>query len=848
MLNLPPSASAALSVLLFCACTPLQAQDREDQEHLESLVRRLEAVARQLKSLDSEEYRFGSDVTRAEDRHFALEEHLRLSEFSPWRDLAWQFMGPSNISGRVTDVAATTPRGKSYTLYAGTASGGLWKSTNEGTSWESIFEQAPTQSIGDLALAPSDQNVVWIGTGEANIFRSSNSGVGLWRSLDAGESWECRGLGDTGTIARIVVHPKDPERVWVAASGHEWVDGPERGVYRTQDGGESWERVLYVNERTGAIDLVIDPENPDRLYAATWERRRELWNDPRNDRHTRGSGIWRTENGGDAWIEINAGLPEPRYRGRIGIDLARSNPKVLYAFIDDYREVDASTEQDSYGRRRESAIRGATIWRSEDRGDHWERRSENDEFMQRASATYGWVFGQLRVDPVNEDKIYMMGLALNVSEDGGQSFERLRGMHGDHHALWIDPDNPDYLVNGNDGGINVSYDGGKNWRLFTDELPLAQFYNVALDMGEPFHVYGSIQDHGSYRAEVRLTEERRLRRPLEFERAPGGEASYHAIDPTDPNVVYSEGFYGDIRRTELEEWQRSRLIPELHDEEAELRGQWLAPFVLSPHNPRILYHGLNRLYRSLDRGERFEPISPDLSWNDDDKRGDIPYQTISALAESPLRFGLIYAGTDDGRLHVTRDGGADWEEIGFELAADRWISRVVASAHVEDRVYVAQNGKRQEDHTAYLWRSEDRGQSWRSMASGLPGSAINVVREDPIDPRTLYVGNDLGVYVSRDRGRSWDVLGGEMPITYVHDLASHAREDLLVAATHGRGLWMLDLQALRVDPEAEQAAQETVEEDEEEEEPEAASEGTRETGEDQGEEESETSDTEDEVG
>jgi photosystem II stability/assembly factor-like uncharacterized protein len=557
--------------------------------------------------------------------------------------------------------------------------------------------------------------------------------------------------------------------------------------------------------RTGAIDLVLDPRDPRILYAATWERRRDLWNDPRNSRKHAGSGIWRSTNGGDDWVEIVDGLPPARYRGRIGLDLARSNSEVLYAFVDDYREAELSAEQDSYGRRRESAIRGASIYRSDDRGGSWTLTSAADETMQTASATYGWVFGQLRVDPVDENKIYMLGLGLLVSEDAGATFRELEGMHGDHHALWIDPENTDYLVNGNDGGINISYDGGEHWRKFVDVLPVAQFYNVALDMDVPFHVYGSIQDHGSYRAKVDLSRGRDAVRPQDFDAAPGGEASFHAVDPTDPNVVYSESFYGDIRRTELNTWDRARLIPELHDIEAELRGQWLAPFELSPHNPRILYHGLNKLYRSLDRGERFEAISPDLSFDEDGKRGDIPYQTISSLSESRLRFGMIYVGTDDGRLHLTRNGGASWHDLSAGLARDRWVSRVVASRHEVERVYVAQNGKRNEDHSAYLWRSEDGGRKWRSMAAGIPCGPINVIREDPVDPRILYVGTDLGVYVSKDRGRSWDVLGRGLPTTYVHDLAVHSRDDVLVAATHGRGLYLLDLTGLREDPSAAEA-------------------------------------------
>jgi photosystem II stability/assembly factor-like uncharacterized protein len=422
--------------------------------------------------------------------------------------------------------------------------------------------------------------------------------------------------------------------------------------------------------------------------------------------------------------------------------------------------------------------------------------------MTRLAATYGWVFGQIRVDPVDPDTVYVMGLALNVSNDGGKSFRRLRGMHGDHHALWIDPANPRYLVNGNDGGVAISYDGGERWRTFYENLPMVQFYNVGLDMAEPFRVYGSVQDHGSFRGVVDLSRGRDRVRATEWERAPGGEASYHAIDPTDENVVYHESFYGSIRRAHMDTGERVRLELPTEDGAAALRGQWLAPFLISPHNPRVIYHGMNRLFRSMDRGDDFEAISPDLSFDRDDSKGDIPYQTITTISESPKRFGLVYAGTDDGRLHVTKDGGATWTELGTDrFAPGRAFSRVEASRHGEGIVFAAQNGKRNDDFTPYLWMSNDHGATWRSIARGIPIGPINVVREDPKNADVLYVGTDLGVYVSSDRGGSWDALVGGLPNTFVHDLAVHERDDVLVAGTHGRGVWVLDVRAIQ-DPSA----------------------------------------------
>jgi len=557
--------------------------------------------------------------------------------------------------------------------------------------------------------------------------------------------------------------------------------------------------VHYIDENTGAIDLVMDPSNPNTLYAATWQRVREKWNDPRNEPYYAGSAIYKTTDGGETWNEITKGLPEARHRGRIGLDVSASNPNIVYAFVDNYETLREAGEEetDAYGRPRGPVIKGATVFRSDDGGANWRQTSEANQYMERLSGTYGWVFGQLRVDPTNPDKIYVMGLALNVSEDGGKTFRRLRGMHGDHHGLWIDPANPDYLVNVNDGGVAVSYDSGENWRTFYDNLPLVQFFNVSYDMDTPFHVYGSIQHHGSRRGVVDLSGGRQAIPAVEWENAPGGEGSRHAADPTDPNTLYSAGFYGTISRTDLAADERADIMPERVEPERSLRGQWLAPFILSPHNPRILYHGMNYLFRSLNRGDAWERISPDLTHNDLSQLGDIPYQTIFAVSESPLKFGLLYAGTDDGRIHVTKDHGDTWTELTARLPYKKWVSKIAASAYDEATVYLAQNGKRDDDFTPYLWKSTDYGQTWTSLAAGIPSGPINVVTEDPKNPSVLYVGTDLGAYVSLDGGQAWHSLAGDFPTTFVHDLVVHSREDILVAATHGRGMYAMDVRPIQ---------------------------------------------------
>lgn len=739
--------------------------------------------------------------TAPADRMASFAKHEQMAESSSFGSVRWQFLGPKNISGRITDLAVETPRGKRYGIYAASASGGVWKTENDGHTWRPVFDKAASTSIGDVTLAPSNQDHVWIGTGEANIFRSSMAGCGVYKSTDGGKSFAHMGLAGTHTIPRIVVHPQNPEIVYVAASGHEWTDNPERGLYKSTDGGKNWDKVLYLNERTGVIDLVMHPEDPETLYVATWQRIRRRWNDPRNEEGYRDSGIFMTMDGGKNWRGMNEGLPDARFRGRIGIDICRSKPDVMYAFLDNY---DLAANQpgglDSYGRPRTGTIKGAEIYRSVDAGKTWKKTSPSNSYMARHSGTYGWVFGQVRADPVDPNTVYTMGLGLHVSRDGGRTMKRIgRGVHGDHHALWIDPDNPQYLVNGNDGGANISYDGGKSWRQMTAKLPLVQFFNLNYDMATPFRVYGSIQDHGSRRAVVDLSRGRRRIPAQDWEWAPGGEGSHHFIDPTNPDTVYSCGFYGRISRTDMKRGRRGGTRLELPKpaDAGPLRGQWLAHFILSPHDPNVLYHGMNYVYKSTDRGDTMRVISPDLTRNKLDEIGDISYQTITAIAESPLEKGVLFVGTDDGQLHVSRNDGEDWQKITRGIAADRWISRAVASRYAKGTVYIAQNGKRNDDFTPYLWKSTDYGQTWQSIVANIPLGPINVIREDPKDAQVLYVGTDIGVYLSADGGRTWNVLGKRLPSTFVSDLIIHPRDDIVVISTHGRGMFAMDAKAVR---------------------------------------------------
>ena len=730
-------------------------------------------------------------VLDAETRLSWHQKHLEMQDEAPTKSLKWKHIGPQLMSGRVTDIAK--PLDLPSTFYVATASGGLWKTVNEGTTWKPVFDDAPSGSVGAVAVDPNDSKTVWVGLGESNVFRSTMSGTGIYRSQDGGEIWQHMGLAETHHIARVIVHPEDSRTVYVAASGREYTENEERGVYRTTDGGETWEKVLYIDAMTGAIDLAIDRKNPEVLYASMWRRIRRPWSDPLPGK---GNGVFKSADGGETWNPIGQEFFDNEKIGRIGIAISESNPDVLYALADSHKfsRKAKKGEKDAYGRAKGGVIEGAVVFRSDDAGENWERVSGQNRRMQRLFSTYGWVFGQIRVDPSDENTIYALGISLLKSTDGGKSFKRLisRDLHSDHHALWIDPQNPDRLISGNDGGINLSYDGGANWKNL-ENLPVVQFYNVALDNATPFNVYGSIQDNGSWSGpsdhRPGLNEARNWRR------VPGGEASYMQVDPDD-DTFYSESFYGSIMRSSLATGKSTRIKPVAEDKETILRGQWLAPFQLSPHNSRVVYHGMQSVFRSMDQGRKWTQISPDLSRNDSDKRGNIPFATITALSESPMKFGLLCAGTDDGRLHLTKNGGESWSELRGPWPETKWVSRVELSRFNEATVYVTLNGKRDNDFQVYVFQSDDYGQTWVDIGVGIPGGPVNVIREDLWSENLLYVGTDLGIYLSTDQGDSWGVLGSELPVTFVHDLAIHARDQKAVIATHGRGMFVLDIKEL----------------------------------------------------
>jgi photosystem II stability/assembly factor-like uncharacterized protein len=774
-----------------------------------------------------------AQTPRADADHLrrAWDTYTTLRDRSPYRTVSWSYLGPTNVSGRATDIAVADAGGRRR-IYVGYATSGVWKTDDDGRTWQAVFEHMPSTSIGDVAVAASNPDIVWVGTGEANIFRASMAGVGVYKSTDAGRTWQHMGLTDSQTIGRIIVHPSNPDIVYVAASGHEWTDNEMRGVYKTTNGGRTWDRIYYRSARTGAVDLAMDPRDPDTLYAAMWQRVRRKWSDPRVEPgYTEGS-IVKTTDGGRTWTDASRGLPAPEFRGRIGIDIARSQPNTLYALVDNY-EIGRQAgpgQRDAYGRpmpEGQGFIKGADVYRSDDGGRSWRQTSRQDQAMidylnDRQSGTYGWVFGQIRVDPTDPAIVYILGVPLSRSTDGGRTFGEFNGpstsnvdgrptgsVHSDHHGLWIDPENTGIIYSANDGGFYATADAGRTW-TFAESAAGAQFYNVTLDTSSPPWAYGSIQDHGSRRGRIDLTKGVAAMPAVAFDNAPGGEGTNHAIDPANPNIVYSHGFYGNFSRTDLGATPaagarggrgRGASTPiQPADPTAELRAQWMAPFIVSPHDGSVVYAGYQFLFKSPSRGDRWDRISPDLTDNNRAQMGQnpsaIPYQTIVAIAESPKKKDLLYVGTDDGRLHTTIDGGKEWTDLTSRLPVRRWISRLVPSSHAEGTIYVTQRGREDDDFAAYVYRSTDFGRTFRSLTNNIPAGPVNVIREDPRNADILYVGTDFGAFVSTNGGARWEVLGGNLPSGQVSDLQIDTRHNLVVISTYGRGLWVLD--AVRV--------------------------------------------------
>jgi photosystem II stability/assembly factor-like uncharacterized protein len=785
--------------------------------------------------------------TSAADRARGYDARLQLESASVFGGVKWRSIGPEIQGGRVVVIKA--PKDDPKSIYVAYATGGLWRTTNDGQTWTSLFDGQSAFGIGALALS-HDGKTIWVGSGEANNQRTSYSGTGIFKSTDAGATWQNMGLPESQHIGQIVINPRNENVVYVAALGHLYSQNPERGVYKTMDGGKTWNLVLKGDEFTGAMDLVMDPKNPDVLVASLYDRDRRAWNFRGSGP---GSGVYRSANGGRSWARVR-GLPTGYDAGRIGLGISESNPSRLYAFLDDQGSDEADWKSidehvpagrltarrflllndetlaqidpevlngflrtatngeikaadvlrdvkakkltfaqlraliaDKYPNVFDPGLVGEELYRSDDGGMTWRRTATG-----RFGVIGGYYYDSVFVDPTNPDDLYVTGLPLLHSTDGGKTWADVaHRAHVDFHAVWHDPRQPGKIWMGNDGGLYVSYDGGVT-TTHVNNVAVGQATTIAVDNKQPYGVYIGLQDNGTMKGPSNY--QAGQSDPNAWKSIGGGDGSAIAIDPTnDGDLVYVSSQFGSFEAIDQATNARWGVRPTPPKDDPQARYNWIAPIVVSPHSPNIVYVGAQRLYRSFNQGRRFEPISPDVTKNR--PNGNVPFSTIKDISESPLRFGLIYLGCDDGNVKMTPDGGYQWVDIPTPQP-NKWVSRVVASRYDESTVYVAQNGYREDDFAPYLWKSTDRGKTWRSIVGNLPGESINVVREDPSRKDLLYVGTDMGVFVTYDGGLSWEALQGGLPHTPVHDIAVQPRENEMVIASHARSVWALSLKAV----------------------------------------------------
>ncbi len=697
------------------------------------------------------------------------------------KDLKFRSIGPAIMGGRVDDVAVveSDPR----VIYIAAAAGGILKSVNGGASWQPVFDNEDVGTIGDLAIAPSDPSIVWAGSGEPNNRQSSSWGKGIYKSMDAGQTWTHMGLTNTQSIGRVVIHPADPNIVYVAALGHLWGPNKERGVYKTTDGGVTWKQVLFINEDTGVSDIAMDPQSPNILYAAAYERRRTVWG---YNGGGPGSGLYRTVDGGAHWTKLTKGLPQDGNTGRCAVAVYGKNPNIVYALV-----------EDAHG----------GIFRSEDRGVTWTRMSGTNP---RPS-----YYSQIRIDPNNPDKVWVLGAPLYYSEDGGRTFreDRWQKIHSDFHAFWIDPTDSEHMIAGCDGGINITFDGGRTWD-YDDNVPLGQFYEIAFDMQKPYHICGGLQDNFSWCGPSANLVASGITND-DWYNVGGGDGFDTKIDLGDPNIVYTESQDGNLLRRDLRTGESRSLRPlEENDKVPRYRFQWNSPVVLSSHDPHTLYYGGNFLFKSTDRGDSWQRISPDLTTGvDRDKLtilGKLPdknmlsrndgveqFPCATTVAESPVRAGVLWVGTDDGNLQVTRDDGKTWSNVVGRIPGLRkgaYVAKVEASFRDAGTAYAAFDNHRSDDFSIYLYMTRDFGQTWTAIDKGIPEDAgsVHVVREDPANPNLLFAGTEFGLFVSFDRGASWQRMKNGIPPVPVFDIHVQPREHDLILGTHGRSIWILD--------------------------------------------------------
>jgi len=710
--------------------------------------------------------------------------HAQKLDMEKLKGMKPRAIGPAGMSGRITSIDAVISNPD--IIYAGAASGGVWKTTSAGISWEPIFDKEATLAIGAISIQQDNPAVIWVGTGEGNPRNSLNGGYGIYKSLDAGKTWKLMGLEKTRHIHRIVIDPKNPNTVYVGAIGSPWGEHPERGVYKTTDGGATWKRILYVDEKTGCADLMMDPSNPNKLFASMWQHRRQPWT---FNSGGPGSGLHVTVDGGETWTKLTSkeGLPEGEL-GRIGLAIARSKPEVVYAWVESKKNA---------------------LYRSTDGGQKFQMI--NDKMSEIGDRPF--YYCEIYVDSKNENRLYTIFSEVNISEDGGKSFKTLlpySGVHPDHHSWWIHPEDPSLIIDGNDGGLNISRDMGKSWH-FIDNIPVGQFYHVNVDMDQPYNVYGGLQDNGSWAGPGYLWRDDGIRnyywQPVMF-----GDGFDVVPDPDNNRYGYAMSQQGNLGRYDRQTGYVKTIKPTHPDAKVKVRWNWNSALALDPFDNATIYYGSQFVHKSTDKGNTWDIISPDLTTNDPEKQkqhesggltmdatGAENHCTILAIAPSPVEKGVLWVGTDDGKVQITRDGGKTWSDatpkiIGMPKGA--WIPQVKASSFKGGEVFVVVNNYRQFDFKPYLFRSRDYGQTWESMASPAQLGDNNytlAVVQDPIEPKLIFVGTENGLFVSLDEGKTYNKWTNEYPAGVpTMDLVIHPREHDLVMGTFGRAIYVLD--------------------------------------------------------
>jgi photosystem II stability/assembly factor-like uncharacterized protein len=717
-----------------------------------------------------------------------------IAQKSLFEAVEFQNIGPTIMSGRVVDLAVNPENPTEF--YVAYASGGLWFTNNNGMSFTPVMDTAPTINCGTVTI-DWNSGTIWVGTGEVNSSRSSYSGIGILKSSDKGKTWENLGLPESHHISRIKVNPKNTNEIVVGVVGHLYTKNPERGIYKTTDGGKTWQQTLFINDETGIIDVSVVPDNFNTMYAAAWQKERKAWNFKGNGK---GSGIYKSTDAGATWQLIStttSGFPTGENTGRIGV-FAVDSDKIV-AVLDNQNKRPSTTKEkpkDANAALFETDVIGCEIYESTNGGTSWVKK--NKDFIDDMYYTYGYYFGNITVDSSNSQHIYIGGVPLLMSEDEGISFSNLSkdNMHADNHVTWVNPKNPKHIINGNDGGVNISYDNGEHWIKCNNEA-VGQFYAVNVDYKENYNVYGGLQDNGVWVGpnDYQYSDYWHQGGKYPFQELIGGDGMQVQIDSRNTDIVYTGFQFGNYFRIDRTTDKSESITPKPKEGEEELRFNWQTPILLSSHNQDILYLGSNFLHRSMDKGTTWEKISPDLT--NGKVEGNVAFGTITTISESKLQFGLLYVGTDDGKIHLSKDGGFSWQLISENLPQNLWISRVVASSHLKGRVYVTLNGYRNDDFTAYVFVSDDFGTTWKSI-SNLTNNPVNVLVEDKTNQNLLFVGTDRNVFMTLDKGNSWEKFSSGMPNVAVHDLVIQTKTNELIVGTHGRSIYKVDISKLQV--------------------------------------------------